>query len=148
MSCESQLLQPTGRTCCSHWVKTAGSVHNSYDRGTDFLQVSKWTGAYCRSWKKCGDFDNERAVPECLPEPPHRSRTFSQVQLSFPTAALPRGGRQPGIGSSCTGHPCYSCGQPANLETFHSSQILDREDILIDSFRNADVFKRAAKVVL
>lgn len=58
---------------------------------------------------------------------------FLQVQFSASTAAEPREGNQKWDSSqaSCTEHSCYSCGQPANLQTCHSFQILDHKDILI-----------------
>lgn len=148
MSCESQLLQPTGRTCCSHWLKTAGSAHNSYDWGTAFLRVSKWIGPYCRSWKKCGDFDNEQAVPECLPEPPHRSRTLSKSSSHLPQQLCPGEAGSQASAPHAQATPVTAVGSQQTWRHFVPPKFLTVRTFSSDSFRNADVFKRPAKVVL
>jgi len=52
---------------------------NSCDRRTAFLQVSKLTGLYFCSCKKCSAFNNnDRAALVCLPEPPQCSRPSSK----------------------------------------------------------------------
>lgn len=64
-------------------------MYNSCDRRTAFVQVAKLIGPYCRSCKKCRVFDKDRAVPEWLPKPPHRSWTFCKPSSQLPQQLCP-----------------------------------------------------------
>ncbi|KAK4829966.1 hypothetical protein QYF61_008097 [Mycteria americana] len=90
-------------------------MHNRCDRRIAFPQVSKFIGPYCRSCKKCRDFDEARAVLEGLPQPPHCSWTFSKRSSQLPQQLCP--------------------GQPGRI----SSEI--SKNRIIESFRLEKTFK-------
>lgn len=74
-----------------HHLASFLQIYNCQSRQT-FPQFSKLIDPYCHLCKKCRYFDKERAVLECLPEPPHHSWTLSgvsvRIQLGGPAYLL------------------------------------------------------------